>query len=971
MKYNKNLRLWGKMQFCLLLFSLINFSFSAFAQSVAESTSVTDCTSNFSTDLISYQEDGDCVIIKLNVTAHEGGAHALSHYSVGVPCGTISNIEVSEDWVIENPTDDPTTGIQGFKIDDISGFGDNGEFGNFTVEYTVCSSAEDCLQQLKDSIYVAYKAATCVSYESIYPDQQEGQESESVLEASVYKSDVSCYNGNNGIAGVEMISGTPPYEYSWSGGQTTQEISGLRAGDYTVVVSDSTGDSLTLMVTIAQPALEISIDEEITNASCSLQDGAISSSVSGGTAPYSYLWSNGDTTAIRSQLYAGSYTLTVTDSVGCIKRETYQVAQSTDLTVSLSSIVLECYQEGEGEIESTIQGGLQPYTYLWSTGDTTANLANANSGSYTLVVTDAKGCSVTASSYISIKSLSISSAVVNPTCYGGDDGSVEVANVYYGTEPYRYLWSTGDTTSILSGVASGRYRVTVTDANGCEVSRSVNLADRQQVSLTYTVVQRDCSSNDSIEIELVGSGGMGGYTYYLDGEQISSTYKSDTAGVFTINVQDALGCETTETINLSTSTENLNILADIAQPACGGASTGAVDVSVSGGTEPYSYLWSDGVETEDRDEISSGTYAIQVTDVNGCYASTEVSIDTVNTIYAEMVSSDSLVQCEMDSLVIYASHSGGDTYSWEIISDDSSWYIEESSIDSLTYHAGSGTASFVYSVLDDEGCMDSDSIQVSCASENTEDDSTNDTVDDSNISDQTDDSAEDSESNDPTDDFSFDGSYGAELVNIVPSEQEGCYTITINIYTDGNAEHELSHLVVGLEDAYVNDASNSENWEMEMNKKDPTTGVYGLKIDDISGFGQGGEDVFQIEYSACFTNGLPEYFPIVYKAANGYEIEMLYLTSTDEGDDNLEVSVFPNPFKEKVRLKLLSGKDTDVAIDIYDIYGNKVKRVYEGTLLSNIPYTVEYDGDGTTERILFYKVFTGEEVIEGKLLRVK
>ncbi len=71
----------------------------------------------------------------------------------------------------------------------------------------------------------------------------------------------------------------------------------------------------------------------------------------------------------------------------------------------------------------------------------------------------------------------------------------------------------------------------------------MNLADRQQVSLTYNVAQRDCSSNDSIEIELVGSGGMGGYTYYLDGEQISSTYKSDTAGVFTITVQDALGCE--------------------------------------------------------------------------------------------------------------------------------------------------------------------------------------------------------------------------------------------------------------------------------------------------------------------------------------------------------------------------------------------------------------------------------------------
>ncbi len=964
------------MQFCLLLTCLINFSFSVIAQSVTDVKSVTDCTQNFSTELLSFQDDEDCVIIKLNVHAEAGGAHALSHYTVGVPCGTISDIIVSENWVIENPTEDPTTGIQGFKIDEISGFGDNGESGDFTVEYKVCSSDNVCLDQLKDSIYVAYKAATCVYYEAIYPDKQDVQESESVLEASVYKQDVSCFNGNNGIAGVEITSGTPPYSFTWSEGQTTQEISGLRAGDYTVVVSDSTGDSLTLSVAIVQPALGITIDEEIIDASCNLLDGSISTSVYGGTAPYSYLWSSGDTTASRSQLYAGDYSLTVMDSVGCIKSETYQVEQNTDLSVSLTAGVLECYQEGQGEIESAVQGGVAPYVYLWSSGDTTANLANVESGSYNLTVTDANGCSVTASSYISIKSLYINSSVVNPTCYGSDDGSVGVASVYYGTAPYSYLWSTGDTTSVLTDVASGRYRVTVTDANGCEISRSINIADRQKVSLAYSISQRDCSSNDSIEINLIGSGGMSGYSYYLDGEEISSTYKSDTAGVFTVTVQDALGCETTESINISTSTENLNIVSDVAQPACGGASTGAVNVSVSGGTEPYMYLWSDGVETEDRDELASGTYSVQVTDGNGCYASTDLTIDTPNSVYAEIISTDSLVMCEMDSLIVYASHSGGDTYSWEIIADDLSWYIEESSIDSITYHAGSGTASFVYSVMDDEGCMASDTLQVACSSQNS--------GEDSGANDQTGDGTDTTESNGQTDDFSFDGSYGAELVNIIPSEEDGCYTITLNIHTDGNAEHELSHLVVGLDDAYVSKASNSENWNMEMNITDPTTGVYGLKIDDISGFGQNGEDMFQITFLACFSDGLPEYLPIAYKAANGYEIQMLYLINSDEeiiltqelatsgADENyLNVSVFPNPFKDKVSIKMLSGTTTDVVIDIYDISGNKVKRIYEGKLQSEDPLTVEYNGEGTTERVLFYKVFTNSEVVEGKLLKVK
>ncbi len=963
-----NNRQWYVLPVLILIFS---FSMTLRSQSLTEITSVSDCDNKFSTELVSMEENGDCITFTLNITVGADNKYGLSHYTVAIPCGTVSNVISSENWAIENPSSDPTTGLSGFKIDEISGFGEDGIAGSFSLEYTVCSEDSECLNALKDSIYVAYKAATCVFYESIYPVPGVS------FDASVYHSDVSCYGGNNGSAGIEIVSGTPPYSFEWSNGSTLQDVSGLRAGEYSVVVTDSTGESLSFNVEISQPEAAISIEGVIVDASCGANDGSISTSVSGGTAPYTYLWNDGDTLSEKTQLYLGTYVLTVMDSLGCTARESFDIESNTDLTLSLIANVLECYQDSAGEVVSSVQGGVEPYSYYWSSGDTTKNLAGVSAGSYSLEVTDASGCSVTANSYVSQKALSLSTSVVNPTCYGGDDGEVGVANVYYGTEPYSYLWSTGDTTSYLADVSSGRYKVTVTDANGCEVSRNINLADRQQVSLSYTVSARDCDSQDSIEVNLVGTGGMPDYTYYLGEQEVGSSFKTDTTGTYAITVIDALGCENTQVITLSVSTETLSVNADVSQPACGGASTGAASLTVSGGTEPYTYVWSDGSQVKDREDLSPGSYSVQVLDVNGCYASTGFTIDEANIVTADIVSGSNMI-CDTDSMKIYASHSGGADYSWEIISDDLMWYIQESSIDSLVYHSGAESATFVYSVLDEDGCMATDTLTVSCSIDNSETDSGDGDEDNSGEDGSESDTGEevddttDSGSNDDAeeDDYYFGECFGVELESVVPKSEDDCYKITIVVTTDGSCEHELSHMVVGLEDGYVDEASNTEGWKMELNITDPTTGVYGFKVDEISGFGQNGQDVFEVEFTACFSDGLPDYLPIAFKAANGYEIKTLAL-KIDSENNGLEVNIYPNPFKDNVNINVLPAKDTNVRIEIFDIYGNKVQTLFDGEVNANVTYTFEYDGEGTNESVLFYKIYTDRDVVEGKLLRVK
>jgi hypothetical protein len=281
---------------------------------------------------------------------------------------------------------------------------------------------------------------------------------------------VSCFGGNNGISGVTASGGTAPYFYNWSNGANTANITGLSAGNYMVTVTDFNGCSSTANTVITQPALLASAITSSTNVSCfGGNNGTSGITASGGTAPYSYNWSNGANTSSVNGLIAGAYFVTITDNLGCTSTASITITQPTLLTSSISSSInVSCYGGNNGSASVVANGGTAPYSYNWSNGANTAIVNGLSAGNYFATVTDNSGCTSTASLIITQPTFLTSSILssINVSCYGGNNGTANVAG-NGGTAPYSYNWSNGANTAIVNGLSAGNYFVTVTDNLGC------------------------------------------------------------------------------------------------------------------------------------------------------------------------------------------------------------------------------------------------------------------------------------------------------------------------------------------------------------------------------------------------------------------------------------------------------------------------------------------------------------------------
>ncbi|MES2701554.1 MAG: Ig-like domain-containing protein, partial [Bacteroidota bacterium] len=302
------------------------------------------------------------------------------------------------------------------------------------------------------------------------------QPSSGLTASAATTSNVMCNGGSNGTITLSTGGGVAPYNYTWSNGATTQNLSGLSAGAYSVSVTDASGCSATASVTVTQPSSALNASAAITsNVSCNGgANGAIALSVSGGTASYTYNWSNGATTQNLSGLAAGSYSVTVTDANGCSATASASITQPASALAASAAITsnVSCNGGANGTIALSVSGGTTSYTYNWSNGATTQNLSGLAAGSYSVTVTDANGCTATASATVTQPSSALSASAAttsNVSCNGGANGAIALS-VSGGTASYTYNWSNGATTQNLSGLAAGSYSVTVTDANGCSAT---------------------------------------------------------------------------------------------------------------------------------------------------------------------------------------------------------------------------------------------------------------------------------------------------------------------------------------------------------------------------------------------------------------------------------------------------------------------------------------------------------------------
>uniref|UniRef100_UPI0025EE4154 T9SS type A sorting domain-containing protein n=1 Tax=uncultured Chryseobacterium sp. TaxID=259322 RepID=UPI0025EE4154 len=293
-----------------------------------------------------------------------------------------------------------------------------------------------------------------------------------------------CNGASNGAINLTPAGGTAPYTFNWGGGVTTEDRTGLAAGTYTVVITDANGCTATVNATVTQPTT-LSAAVTQTNVLCNGgSTGTATVTVTGGTAPYTYAWSpSGGTAATATGLSAGTYTVTVTDANGCTLTRTVTIIQSSAVSGTTVVTNVACNGASNGAINLTPAGGTAPYTFNWGGGVTTEDRTGLAAGTYTVVITDANGCTATVNATVTQPTaLTATTSQTNIACNGGSTGTATIT-VTGGTSPYTYSWSpSGGTGATASGLVAGTYTVNVTDANGCTLSRTVTITQSAPVA---------------------------------------------------------------------------------------------------------------------------------------------------------------------------------------------------------------------------------------------------------------------------------------------------------------------------------------------------------------------------------------------------------------------------------------------------------------------------------------------------------
>ena len=450
------------------------------------------------------------------------------------------------------------------------------------------------------------------------------------LNGIVAVTDVACYGDASGSVDLTVTGGTPPYTFLWSNGAMTEDLVNVPPGVYTVTITDANLCTIVVSGTVNQPVAPLTGNIVATDVACfGDATGGLNLTVSGGTEPYSYLWSNGATTEDLENVTAGNYSVTITDANSCIVTVTGSVTQPlAALYTGITATDVACFGETTGALNLTITGGTEPYSYLWSNGATTKDLINISAGEYNVTVTDANMCTTTASATVIEPAQPLNGivAVTDVACYGDASGSVDLT-VTGGTPPYTFLWSNGAMTEDLVNVAAGVYTVIVTDANLCTtiVSGTVNQPD---APLTGNIVATDvaCFGDATGGLNLTVTGGTGPYTYLWSNGAATEDLENVSAGVYNVTVTDANLCFISLSATVNQPAAALDATTTVTDVTCYGDTDGAIDLSITGGTAPYSVLWSNGETTEDIENIVAGVYSVTITDASLCTATVTATV---------------------------------------------------------------------------------------------------------------------------------------------------------------------------------------------------------------------------------------------------------------------------------------------------------------------------------------------------------
>jgi len=363
---------------------------------------------------------------------------------------------------------------------------------------------------------------------------------------------VACHGGNTGLAVIGVVSGCPPFSVSFAGASFFTDslpivLDSLPAGTFSIAVNDSEGHTDTVEATITSPP-ELVATATAQPVGCGASvPGSATAAASGGTPGYTFLWSDGTTGGSTDGLPAGTHALTVTDSSGCTAVDSFTVEATGQLAVATDSTPVSCHPANGNSANGTATAtpsGLPPYTWDWVGSQTTETIGMLTPGDYPVTVTDALGCTGTASVTLAAPD-SIVIAVNAPSILCSEETGIVAAVASGGTPPYSYLWQSGQADSLLTGAGAGTHTVTLTDANGCTAQATAEIAGNTPVQLDTLIVNATDAANADGSILVSGlSGGTPPYALLWSTGDTAAVVTGLLPGSYALTVTDSVGCAT-------------------------------------------------------------------------------------------------------------------------------------------------------------------------------------------------------------------------------------------------------------------------------------------------------------------------------------------------------------------------------------------------------------------------------------------
>jgi hypothetical protein len=665
----------------------------------------------------------------------------------------------------------------------------------------------------------------------------------------------------------------------------------------------------------------------------------------------------------------------------------------SSLIASIEKKNVTCAAGNDGTLGVVVQEGQRPITYSWSNGSSDSTALNLTAGLYAVTVKDAKGNTLTLTEQITAPApITIAESVINPSCSGVANGSINLT-VTGGVGSYNYSWSNGSIEQNQSNLIGGLYTVTVSDSLGCSVQKTFMLSNMALITVESALSQPSCIEANGT-INLTVAGGVAPYTYRWNNGATTEDLQNLGAGNYRVRITDALGCTVDKVYSLAVK-NTLVVIYTVVPVSCQGGNTGAIDLSVYGGTAPYTIKWLDGPTTEDRSGLTEGSYQVTVTDAAGCSRPLSLSI---NRKPLEVTSVINQPTCAGDQGSISVAPVGGVppySYSWSNGSTGSSVDGLANGIYSVTVTDASGCSNTLYF-----GIFSPSAIEVTSAIKNEQCGSA--------------------------------GTFGIDL-----SVMGGKYPYTYS-WSNGASSQNVTGLAAGTYTVNINDAGGCTvtkqfvldaaalNWSCLINPV--IAPVVCKSVGNKLSTGVSGATSFQWTVSSTdnswsITSGAAD-SAAVYTAGNpgttatftlsivknGCTQTCSYTVSsgcvvrdnTGGGDPSSSepcttsptvppvvvtpepqpepekpthgcglkiVSAYPNPFKDKVKFEWEAAANDNVKLEIFDGHGNKVKTIYQGAVTKGQRYSHEWSVNSGGDRYYYFRYTSSKGVDHGKLVK--